>query len=79
MARLLEYESKTLQPYQESVEMINLSTKEEKKEVNVVTTLGEIIKERLIKLLQEYMDVFVWSCQDMPGLNIDIVVHKLPL
>ncbi|XP_050877297.1 uncharacterized protein LOC127081051, partial [Lathyrus oleraceus] len=37
------------------------------------------IKERLIKLLHEYVDVFAWSYQDMPGLDTDIVVHKLPL
>ncbi|XP_050881388.1 uncharacterized protein LOC127084911, partial [Lathyrus oleraceus] len=30
-------------------------------------------------LLHEYVDVFAWSYQDMPGLDTDIVVHKLPL
>ena len=29
--------------------------------------------------LQEYTNVFAWSCTDMSGLDIDIVVHKLPL
>ena len=33
----------------------------------------------LIDLLQDYNDVFAWSYQDMPGLDIDIVVHRLPL
>ncbi|XP_050916132.1 uncharacterized protein LOC127131245, partial [Lathyrus oleraceus] len=31
------------------------------------------------ELLHEYVDVFAWSYQDMPGLDTDIVVHKLPL
>ena len=37
------------------------------------------IRKELIDLLQEYSDVFVWSYQDMPGLDIDIVVHRLSL
>ncbi|XP_050916156.1 uncharacterized protein LOC127131270, partial [Lathyrus oleraceus] len=52
---------------------------EDKKEVKVGTTLEASIKERLIKLLHEYVDVFAWSYQDMPGLDTDIVVHKIPL
>ena len=31
------------------------------------------------QVLQDYNDVFAWSYQDMPGLDIDIVVHRLPL
>ena len=33
----------------------------------------------MIDLLQEYSDVFAWSYQDMPSLDTDIVVHRLPL
>ena len=79
MARLLEQECKALQPHEEPVETINLGTEEEKKEVKIGTTLEASIKERLVKLLQEYVDVFAWSYQDMPGLDTDIVEHKLPL
>ncbi|KAI5415991.1 hypothetical protein KIW84_041145 [Lathyrus oleraceus] len=79
LERMLEHESKALQPHQEPVETINLGTEEDKKEVKVGTTLEASIKERLINLLQEYANVFAWSYQDMPGLDTDIVVHKLPL
>ena len=37
------------------------------------------ICQGLITLLEEYQDVFAWSYQDMPGLDSDIVQHKLPL
>jgi hypothetical protein len=37
------------------------------------------MRNELVTLLQEYVDVFVWSYIDMSGLDIDIVVHKLPL
>jgi len=30
-------------------------------------------------LLREFKDIFAWSYQDMPGLDPEIVQHKLPL
>ena len=68
-----------IQPHQEPVDVINLGTEEDKKEVKVGTSLGQDIKEELVRLLQEFVDVFAWSYQDMPGLDTDIVMHKLPL
>ena len=35
-------------------------------------------KQKLIELLKQYVDVFAWSYDDMPGLSTDIVSHKLP-
>ncbi|RDY13950.1 hypothetical protein CR513_01041, partial [Mucuna pruriens] len=37
------------------------------------------LRAKLIELLKEYADVFAWSYQDMPGLDREIVEHKLPL
>ena len=61
------------------MEALNLGTEEERREVKIETTLSPIIREKLIDLLREYSDVFVWSYQDMPSLDTDIVVHRLPL
>src|SRR4051812_44304156 len=33
----------------------------------------------MVELLKEYVDIFAWSYQDMPGLDTDIVEHRLPL
>ena len=33
----------------------------------------------MIKLLHEYVDAFAWSYRDIPGLDTDIVMHRLPL
>lgn len=41
--------------------------------------LSPEVKGQMISLLKEYVDVFAWSYQDMPGLDIDVVEHKLPL
>ena len=66
-------------PHQEVIKAINLGTEEERREVKIGITLSLATRKKLIDLLQEYSDVFVWSYQDMPGLNTDIVVHRLPL
>ena len=79
LARLLRQEEKVIQPHQEDVEVINLGTEEDKREVRVGAALQDTVKTRLIELLHEYDDVFAWSYQDMPGLDTDIVTHKLPL
>ena len=47
--------------------------------MKIGTTLSPATRKELIDLLQDYNDVFEWSYQDMPGLDTDIVVHRLPL
>ncbi|RDY11524.1 hypothetical protein CR513_03793, partial [Mucuna pruriens] len=37
------------------------------------------LRQSLLDLLKEYVDVFTWSYRDMPGLDHEIVEHKLPL
>ena len=34
-------------------------------------------KEQLVTLLKEYMDVFAWTYDEMPGLDLGLVVHGL--
>ena len=36
-------------------------------------------KKGLTDLLRDYSDVFAWSYQDMPGLDYEIVEHRMPL
>jgi len=77
--RLVEQESKEIKPYQEDVETLNLGEEDEKKEVKIGTSMKREVKQELCALLKEFRDVFAWSYNDMPGLDTDIVQHKLPL
>ena len=36
------------------------------------------MKQWLIQMLHDYVEIFAWSYEDMPGLDTDIVVHHLP-
>lgn len=70
---------KTIQPYKESVKLINLGSEENNIDVNIGALLGEDVKKRMVELLKEYVDVFSLSYQDMPGFDTNIVEHWLPL
>ena len=70
---------KKIRPHQEEIKIINLGEEGEEKQVKIDTTMTEEMQEQLHTLLQEFMDVFAWSYQDMPGLDLDIVQLKLPL
>ncbi|KAK8695024.1 hypothetical protein V6N13_072566 [Hibiscus sabdariffa] len=78
LIKLVTKEDKWVLPNQEELETLNLGTDEEKNEVKIGTTLSSKTRHDLIRLLHEFQDVFAWTYQDMPGLDTDIVVHKLP-
>ncbi|XP_017416451.2 uncharacterized protein LOC108327238 [Vigna angularis] len=79
LLRLVEQECKEMKPHQEDVEVLNLGNEDEVKEVKIGTAMKAEVKEKLRVLLREFRDVFAWSYNDMPGLDTDIVQHKLPL
>lgn len=63
----------------EVAEIINLGTAEDPKEVKIGTALSPEQRLAIFSFLQSEKDVFAWSYQDMPGLDTDLVVHRLPL
>ena len=73
--KLTESDEKGIGPHEEIIEIINLGTDENKKEIKVVDNPE---KSEIIDLCQEYMDIFAWSYQDMPGLDPDIAAHRIP-
>ena len=72
-------EEKAIQLHEEPFEVVNLGTEVERKEVKVGAMLEGAIKNRLVQMLHEYLEIFAWSYEDMAGLDTDIVVHHLPM
>lgn len=64
---------------QEPIGVMNLGTKEERKEVEVTTKKGKKEKDKIIKPLRKFLVVFTWSYINMPRLDTSIVVYKIPL
>ncbi|KAI5394633.1 hypothetical protein KIW84_061318 [Lathyrus oleraceus] len=79
LSRLLEQDEKSIQSFEEQVELVNLGSEDDVKEVKIGSRLCPEVKKGLIDLLREYSDVFAWSYQDMPSLDSEIVEHRLPL
>ena len=57
---------------------MNLGTEEDIKEVKIGENMELSVKQRLVQMLHDYVEIFAWSYEDMPGLDTDIVVHRLP-
>ena len=79
LQRLLVREDKQILPHQEVTELVNLGINDEKKEVKIGSSLDSSVKKEIVDLLKEYIDIFVWSYQDVPGLSTEIVEHQLPM
>ena len=79
LERMVAQEDREMKPHQEETEVVNLGVGNEKKEVKLGTGMTIPIQDELVVLLRDYQDIFTWSYQDMPSLNLDIVQHRLPL
>lgn len=62
---------------QEELVEVNLSEGGEERMVKISKSLLEEEKRRLISFLREYKDVFTWKYEEMPGLNLKLVTHKM--
>ena len=75
LARILQQEEQVIQPHEEPIKVVNLGTDEDKKEIKIGAGLESNVKERLVQMLRDYIEIFAWSYEDMSGLDINIVVH----
>ncbi|RDX66999.1 hypothetical protein CR513_54181, partial [Mucuna pruriens] len=49
------------------------------KEVKVGRAMSLDDRNELVQLLTKYVDIFAWSYKDMPGLDNEIVEHRIPM
>ena len=71
-------ESEGAKPNIEETEVINLADEGEKeKPFKIGVKFPKDMKDELIALLKKFKEIFTWSYQDMPGLDTEIVVHKI--
>ena len=56
-----------------------MGNEEDRKELKIGTLIAHKEREDLITLLRDYVDVFAWSYEDMPGLDTNIIVHRVSL
>jgi len=59
--------------------MVHLEDEGGEKNVKIGASLTKEMKLQLYTLLKESKDIFAWLYKDMPGLDPEIVQHRLPL
>ena len=73
LRRMVEQEEREMKPHQEEIEVVNLGTSGEKKEVKIGICVSVNVQDELMTQLRDYQDIFAWSYQDMPGLSLEIM------
>ena len=61
----------------EAFETVELVDGEIAKTTRIGTTLSPEIRIRLVQFLKENLDVFSWSHEDMLGISLKVIQHKL--
>ncbi|XP_027166738.1 uncharacterized protein LOC113766785 [Coffea eugenioides] len=77
LKNLEQYEEKSKSNLEE-IEVVNIGTETEVKEIKISIHLNKKQRKEMIEFLTMFQDVFAWSYDDMPGISTDIVVHRLP-
>ena len=61
----------------EEVDSVILDLEHPKRKVQVGISLPEEIRDQIVKVLLEFVDVFSWKPEDMTGLSFELTMHKL--
>ncbi|KAF5933295.1 hypothetical protein HYC85_029466 [Camellia sinensis] len=77
---LLEQEQERfVKPLVDEITQINVGIEKDPRLVQIGSTLSSKERECLVSLLKDFKDVFTWSYKDMPGIDPEIVQHRIPL
>ena len=61
----------------EALETVELVDEKPMKTIRVRMTMSIDMKRKLVQLLKENLDIFTWSHEDMPGISLKVIQHKL--
>ena len=64
-------------PTEDKVVQSNLGNEDIPKPIFISESLSPSDKEDLIRLIQGYIELFVWNYDDMPGLDPQVAMHRL--
>ena len=61
----------------EALETVKLVEGEPMKTTRVGMTISTHMKKKLVQFIKENLEIFAWSHEDMLGISIKIIQHKL--
>ena len=66
-------------PSDVEVEECNIGTEEDPKVIKISINLTKEYKDRYIKLMKEFYDVFAWSYDDLKFYDLGVIQHTIPV
>ena len=70
---------KKIEPMDPTIETINLGNDENSCLIKISSTLNEKEKKDFQGLLTEFQEVFAWSYEDIPGIDLEIAQHHIDI
>ncbi|XP_045792014.1 uncharacterized protein LOC123886769 [Trifolium pratense] len=64
---------------QDPLEEIDIGDGSIKRPTYISANIPKELRDKLVELLKEFKDCFAWDYDEMPGLNRDLVEHRLPI
>ena len=61
----------------EKLKSIKLDDQHLERTFQIRLQLPRSLRDQLVDLLKEHRDVFAWSHEDMPGIDLSVIVHRL--
>ncbi|MCI33055.1 hypothetical protein A2U01_0054271, partial [Trifolium medium] len=72
-----EFQDRRVSPIEE-LEQVQIGEEPHQK-INLGMVLLPTEKARIMKILKENVDLFTWKPSDMPGINENVITHKLSI
>ena len=66
-------------PRDDEVEECNIGTERDPKIIKISKNLTKESKERYIKLMKEFYDVFAWTYDDLKVYDLGVIQHTIPV
>ena len=60
-----------------ALKTVELVDGEPVKMTKIGTNLATQMKEELVQFLKKNLDIFTWSHEDMPGIAVKVIQHRL--
>ena len=64
-------------PTEDKVIQVNLGSQDDPKPIFISESLSLTERDELMVLVREYIDVFAWNYEDIPGLDPQVAMHRL--
>ena len=61
----------------EGLEEILLDNSKPNRTTKIDTLISQMVRQALKTFLKKNLDIFAWSHEDMPGIDLAIMVHRL--